>query len=82
MRSTNYFIPAEEKRARERSDPDLDQSTESSSGRATAFSHRSRPGLIHYSNKRPTRPRYILLEKLKRFSSICHAAAKTPENKN
>lgn len=77
----NYFVPAKEKRPRERIDPDLHQNTESSVEWATAFSHRSRRGFIHYSSKRPTRPRYILLEKLKQFSSICHIAVKKPKTK-
>lgn len=64
-----------------RSDPDLDQSTESRSGRATAFRHRSRLGFIPYSSKCPMRPRYILLEKLKQFYSTCWLAVKKPTTK-
>lgn len=64
-----------------RSDPDLDQNTESRSGRATAFRQRSRLGFIPYSSKCPMRPRYILLQKWKQFSSTRWLAVKKPTTK-
>lgn len=64
-----------------RSDPHLDQNTEGRSGRATAFRHRSRLGLIPYSSKCPMRPRYILLEKRKQFSITRWLAVKKPTTK-
>lgn len=64
-----------------RSDPNSDQNTESSLGSATAFRHRSRLGFIPYSSKCPVRPRYILLEKLKQFSSTRWHVVKKPTAK-